>query len=148
MRASYRSFLLLVVVAGLAGAVVSGLALSVVVVWPAPRTMTVAVLGAGIGHAMIRDTQVAVAIGIAERELAHLGSNAVLGSLRTLERAGSIAGLIAIAMLASLAGYGVAVAAIAALVLIGAAGFALANARDGFTAPFRRIAGSPPAERD
>ncbi len=131
---------------GLLGAVLSGISLSVVVVWPAQWSMLFAVAGAGIAHGMVRDPQVAVAMDIAERELAHLGSTTVLGSLRTLERTGSIIGLVAIAILASFVGYVNAIAAIAGLVFAGAAGFALASAASYLSPRSRRIAESPPAD--
>jgi predicted MFS family arabinose efflux permease len=133
---------------GLIGAVISGLSLCVVAVWPAQWSMLVAVAGAGIGHGMVRDPQVAVAMEIAERELAHLGSSAVLGSLRTLERGGSIVGLIAIALFASYAGYPIAVAVIAGLSLVGAAGFAVSILGGGVSSQSRQTAKPPPAETD
>lgn len=108
----------------LLGAVVCGVSLCAVVIWPASWSMLVAVAGAGIGHGMVRDTQIAIAMEIAERELGHLGTTAVLGSLRMLERLASIVGLIAIAAISSQVGYINAIAAMAALVLVGAAAFA------------------------
>jgi len=133
---------------GLIGAVISGLSLCALVAWPAQWSMLVAVAGAGIGHGMVRDPQVAVAMEIAERELAHLGSTTVLGSLRTLERCGSIVGLIAMALFASLAGYPAAIAAIAGLSLAGAAGFAVVTLGGPVISRSRRTAESPPAGTD
>lgn len=108
----------------LTGAVICGASLCAVVAWPANWSMLIAVAGAGIGHGMVRDPQVAVAMEIAERDLAHLGPTVVLGSLRTLERLASVVGLIAVAALSSIVGYIASIAAIAALVLVGAAAFA------------------------
>ena len=79
---------------------------------------------AGIGQGLVRGSQVAVAMNIAETELSHIGPNAVLGALRTLERGGSVVGLIAIAFLSSHIGYAGATGATALWVLVGAALFA------------------------
>ena len=72
---------------------------------------------------MVRGPQVSVAMSIAETDLAHLGSNAVLGSLRTLERGGSIIGLVSIALLSSHIGYAAAMGVIGVWVLAGVAVF-------------------------
>jgi predicted MFS family arabinose efflux permease len=112
----------------ISGAVISGLCLCVPVFWPSQWSMFVAVGGAGIGHGMIRDTQVAIAMEIAERDLARIGANAVLGSLRTLERGGSIAGLICIALISSFSGLITAIGAVAVWVMAGAAVFAFGMA--------------------
>jgi len=133
---------------GLIGTVIAGLSLCVVALWPAQWSMLVAVAGAGIGHGMVRDPQVAVAMEIAENELAHLGPSVVLGSLRTLERGGSIIGLIGIALFASYAGYASAVALIAGICLVGAAGFAVSTLGGGLSSRSRQTAEPPPAETD
>jgi len=132
----------------LLGAVVVGLSLGVVALWPAQWSMLVAVAGAGVGASMVRDPQVAYAMEIAEQELAHLGPNSVLGSLRTLERGGSIVGLVGFALLAGQAGYPGTVAVIAGLTLAGAAGFAVVTFGGRVIRRSRRIEGSPPAGRD
>ena len=126
---------------GLIGALLSAASLLAFVVWPAPWSMLVAVAGAGIAHGMVRDSQVAVALEIAERELADLGSNTVLGSLRTLERLGSTIGLIAIALFSSYVGYVNAIAIIAGLVLAGAAAFAAVYFGNGINSRSRRPEG-------
>ena len=87
--------------------------------------MLAAVAGAGIGHSLVRDPQVAIAMEIAETELHRIGANPVLGALRTLERAGSIFGLVALALLSSHAGYGFTIGVMSAWVLLGSALFAL-----------------------
>jgi hypothetical protein len=66
---------------------------------------------------------------IAESDLAYVGTNAVLGSLRVLERGGSIVGLLCIAAFASYAGYAAAAGAVAIWVLCGATLFAVALVR-------------------
>lgn len=124
---------LAVPVIALAGAVLSGAALLLVVVWPSQLAMVGAVLGAGVGHGMTRGAQVSSAMAIAETELARLGPTAVLSALRTLERGGSIAGLLGIALLAGMAGYANATLAVSIWVLSGAAlyGLIAINAREG-----------------
>ena len=92
------------------------------------------------------DVGVAVALEIAERELADLGSNTVLGSLRTLERLGSIIGLIVIAFLSSYIGYLNAVAVIAGLVFAGAGGFALVTLLHYLNSRSRQTEGSSPVD--
>lgn len=109
---------------GTLGSLLSAASIMVFVVWPTELAMLVAVAGTGIAHALVRDPLVNLAMDIAESDLRHLGANAVLGSLRTLERIGSIAGLLALAALSSVIGYAGAMAAIAALVLAGVAIFA------------------------
>jgi len=107
------------------GAIVSGLALLMGAAWESQLGIFMAVWIAGIGHGMVRGPQVSVAMSIAEADLAYLGSNAVLGSLRTLERGGSIIGLVLIALLSSYLGYAVAIGAMGVLVLAGSAVFVI-----------------------
>ena len=99
--------------------------------------MFVTVLFAGIGHGMVRGPQVSVAMSIAERDLVDLGPNAVLGSLRTLERGGSIAGLILIALLGSNLGYPVAIGVVGVWCLAGVAAFIGSIALSGGLQAFR-----------
>jgi len=109
----------------LTGAVLAGIAMFAPFLWQAQWAMLVAVCGTGLAQGLIRGSQVAIAMEIAESELANIGTNAVLGSLRTLERGGSVAGLICIAAFASYAGYAAAAGAVAIWLLLGAALFAL-----------------------
>lgn len=109
--------------AAVLGAVVSGASLLVGAAWETQLAVFVAVLGAGVGHGMIRGPQVSIAMAIAESELERLGSNAVLGSLRTLERGGSIIGLVIIALLSSHIGYAAATGVIGVWVLVGVTAF-------------------------
>lgn len=132
----------------LIGAVISGFSLCVPVLWPSHWSMLIAVAGAGIGHGMVRDPQVAVAMEIAENELAHLGSNAVLGALRTWERGGSILGLVGMALFASIAGYTNTIAVIAGLTLVGAAGFSAVTLGRYLISRSRQIEESPLAGKD
>ena len=132
---------------GLIGAVFTALSLCVVVFWPAQYTMFIAVAGSGVGHGMVRDAQVAVAMEISEHELKHLGSNVVLGSLRTLERLGSIIGLICVALISSYAGYTITTALIASLIFVGAIWFALVSGTK-FNSRFQQIEESRQVETD
>ncbi len=109
----------------LAGLVISSMALAVTAIWPTYWSMLTAVLGAAIGQAMIRDPTVAVALSLAEHELRHLGNDAVLSSLRTFERSGSLIGLVSIALISSHFGYSWAIAAISIWLALGAAGITL-----------------------
>jgi MFS family permease/HAMP domain-containing protein len=133
---------------GLFGAIISALSLCAVIFWPAQWSMLIAVIGVGLGHGLIRDPQVSFAMEIAERELSHLGSNTVLGSLRTLERLGSIAGLISIALITSYTGYTISTALMAGMVFIGAIGFGVVVAGGRVNSRSRQNAESPPVGRD
>ena len=132
----------------LIGSILSGFALWLVVAWPVEWSMVVAVTISGISLGLTRDSQVAIAMEIAETELVHLGSAAVLGSLRTLERLGSIAGLVAVALASSYAGYLGAIGIIAVWILVGAGGFALMMASRNITSRFQRTGESPPVDTD
>lgn len=107
------------------GAILSGVSLLVGASWGSQLGILVAVWGAGIGYGMVRGPQVSMAMSIAETDLAHLGSNAVLGSLRTLERGGSIIGLVLVALFSSYFGYAPAIGVIGIWVLTGVAAFAV-----------------------
>lgn len=118
----------------LVGAALAGLALVPVALAPSSQTMVLAMIGAGAGGAMVRGTQVSLALSLAESKLAGLGPAAVLGALRTGERLGSITGLFLIAWLSGMVGYGTATLAIAIWTLVGGALFAIAGGRDFLTA--------------
>ncbi len=110
----------------MAGAALAGAGLLAFAVWPGEWVMVVAVLLAGVGHGFVRGAQVSLAMTIAERELPEAGTVVVLGSLRTLERVGSVLGLVLIAWLAGAVGYTAATGAVAAWTLVGLALFATA----------------------
>lgn len=112
----------------LSGGLLAGISLLAVAVWPGEITMIFAVLGCGIGHGMVDGSKVSFAMSISETELAHLGADPVLGALRTMERLGSIAGLLLVAALAGQFGYAFATGVVAAWSLAGAALFALSIA--------------------
>ncbi len=85
---------------GLAGAISGGVLL---VLWASTSTFTVlvAVLVVGIAHAAIRGPQLALGMELAQEEVAGVGRDAVLAAMRSLERVGSLIGLVVIAVLAS-----------------------------------------------
>ncbi len=105
------------------GAIISGVSLLLGAAWGTQLGIFVAVLFAGIGHGMVRGPQVSVAMTIAESDFTDLGPNTVLGSLRTLERGGSIAGLILIALTGSIMGYPFAIGVVGVWSLVGVAAF-------------------------
>jgi hypothetical protein len=105
------------------GGVLASAALLAGASWGTQSGILIAVWGAGIGQGMMRGPQVSIAMSLAETDLAELGSNAVLGSLRTLERGGSIIGLIVIALLGSHFGYAAATAVVGAWMLLGVIAF-------------------------
>ena len=74
---------------------------------------------------------------IAETSLRHLGSSTVLGTLRGLERGGSIVGLIIVASLTTKIGYDGAMGIIALWVLAGAMAFVAVNLLNGSPAVMR-----------
>lgn len=105
------------------GSVLSGFSLLLGAAWGTHLGMFIAVWIAGIGHGMVRGPQVSVAMTIAENNLAEQGSNAVLGSLRTLERGGSIVGLILVAWVGSKFGYPTAIGVVGVWCLVGVVAF-------------------------
>lgn len=94
-----ESFSLSAVIAGLGG-LVSGAGLLLLSQWYGFWTIVAAIALAGIGHGMIRATVVAVAVGSTKGGPDSPEAAANLGALRTFERAGSILGLMATAMIA------------------------------------------------
>jgi MFS family permease len=105
------------------GSVLSGFSLLLGAAWGTQLGMFIAVWVAGIGHGMVRGPQVSVAMTIAESKLADLGFNAVLGSLRTLERGGSIFGLVLVAWVGSKLGYPTAIGLVGVWCLVGVVAF-------------------------
>jgi MFS family permease/methyl-accepting chemotaxis protein len=119
------------------GGILCGIALLAGASWGTQLGVLVAVWIAGIGQGMMRGPQVSIAMSLAETDLAQLGSNTVLGTLRTLERGGSIVGLIMIALASSYIGYPASMAVVGAWVLVGVVAFAVAFA----------IRGKPPGNQ-
>lgn len=108
-----------------AGAAVTATTLLLAGSLPGQLPVMAAVLGAGVGHGMVRGAQVSLAIEIAETDLARIGPTATLGALRTLERAGSIVGLVLVAALSGMLGHAAAISMIAGIVIGGAVVFAV-----------------------
>lgn len=98
---------------------VSGLSLLPVAFAVTQATMALAMIGAGAGSALVRGTQVSIALDLAETDLSHIGHAAVLGALRAGERLGSIAGLVLVASVAGAAGYQTAIVVVAVWSLAG-----------------------------
>ena len=108
-----------------AGAALSFAALALPVVSMNQLTILVAVVLAGVGYGMLRGPLVSLAMAIAEDELVELGTTSVLSSLRTLERGGSILGLLAIAIVTTVFGYVPAIATLSLWALVGTVLFLL-----------------------
>ncbi len=108
----------------LVGLALAGLSLLAVVAWPGELAMLGAVLGGGLGYGLARGPQVSITVRLAETGLRALGSNAVLGALRTWERGGAILGLLVIAAISGTFGFAAATGLVAAWVLVGAALYA------------------------
>lgn len=119
-------------VAALSGQLIASVSLVPIVFWPDQVTMVVAVLGAGIGHGFIRTAQISVAIDLCESDEATLDQTSALVAMRTLERGGSILGLLAIAAVAGFLGYIGAIAVVAVWSMIGALLFLPFVARSAF----------------
>ena len=113
------------------GTVLSGFALLLCAAWGTQVGIFISVWAAGIGYGMVRGPQVSIAMTIAESNLADLGSNAVLGSLRTLERGGSIVGLVLVAWIGSQLGYPTAIGIVGLWCLVGAVSFVGSMASSG-----------------
>jgi MFS family permease len=112
-------------IAVVGGAVIAGSALLVPAYWPAYWSVLLSVSAAGLAHGLIRDSQIAIALEIAEGEMKEVGVETVFGAFRVLERIGSIIGLVCVAAIASFAGFPVAIATIALCILSGALVFGL-----------------------
>jgi predicted MFS family arabinose efflux permease len=94
------------------GSVASGIVLLVPAWTTTDVTVLVAVLVVGIGHTAIRGPQIDLALSIAETEMPGPGREPVLAAMRTLERLGSLVGLLVVAVLVARFGLGVAMASI------------------------------------
>lgn len=104
-RASYRTLV------GM-GSVISGVALLLPAFSLSALSISVAVLFVGIGHAAVRGPQIALALDIANTELPGTGRGPVLAAMRSIERLGSLAGLLIVAILAAWFNLALAVGAI------------------------------------
>ncbi len=109
----------------------SGLALSLFAFWPIPMVLVFSLAISGLGFGLARGAQVSLVMTAAETELKDVGIVAVLGSLRTLERVGSVIGLVIMAGIAGSFGYVAAIGAIAAWTIAGTVLAALVFLREG-----------------
>lgn len=116
---------------GLAATLLGGCGLAAFVIWPGEPALVGAVFCAGLGHGAVRAAQVSLAMTVAEADLRHLGPASVLGALRTIERFGSMIGLLVIAGIAGGAGLAAATGAVAVWLFAGAAVFATAFLKRG-----------------
>jgi MFS family permease len=110
-----------------AGSVLSGTVLLLPAAAPNTLTILFAVLVVGIGHAAIRGPQVALAMDLAERSVPGSGRGAILAAMRSLERLGSLVGLIAIAVIASRFSLAVAISTVGISTALAGVGFLAAG---------------------
>lgn len=120
-RVAGRRFALWSLVA--AGSVVSAAALFVPAIAPSTLTISLAVLVVGIGHVAIRGPQIALALEIADAQLPLGGRDAALAAMRSLERLGSLAGLLVISVIAARFGLETAIGAVAVAGVLAGIGF-------------------------
>jgi predicted MFS family arabinose efflux permease len=83
------------------GSVMSGAVLLLPAFSLSALTVSVAVLVVGIGHAAVRGPQISLALDIANTELHDAGRGPILAAMRSVERLGSVAGLLVVAILAA-----------------------------------------------
>jgi predicted MFS family arabinose efflux permease len=94
------------------GSVVSGVALLLPAWSTTSLTVFFAVFVVGVGHAAVRGPQIDLALSFAETEMPESGREPVLAAMRTLERLGSLVGLLVVAVLVAQFGLGAAMASI------------------------------------
>jgi len=87
------------------GALISGIGLVAFHQWHNFWAVVFSVGILGLSHALIKAPQITLSLDLCKAEVASVGHNMVLGTLRLLERFGSIAGLIAGAMMINAYGY-------------------------------------------
>lgn len=97
-----------------AGSVVSGAILLLPALAPSALTVALAVLVVGVGHTIVRGPQVALALDIADAQSMPGGRGAVLAAMRSLERVGSLIGLLVVSLLAARYDLNVAIGAVGA----------------------------------
>ena len=111
------------------GSLLSGAVLLLPALRPSVLSMALAVLVVGVGHTAVRGPQVALALDIAEAEFPEAGHGPVLAAMRSLERLGSLIGLLAVAVLAAAFGLDTATATIGAAAAIAAMVYLVASPR-------------------
>ena len=87
------------------GSLLSGIGLVAFHQWYNFWAVVLAVIFLGLSHALIKAPQIALSLEICKAEVHTAGHNVVLGSLRLLERFGSIIGLITGAVMIDYYGY-------------------------------------------
>lgn len=102
-----------------AGALLGGVTLLAAAAVTNGWTMIVAAIGTGLGYGLVSGPKTATVMELAEGRLTHIGSERVLGTVRVMDRIGSVVGLIAIAAVAGSFGYSAGMGFIAILVLAG-----------------------------
>lgn len=110
-----------------AGSLVPSLALLLPTASPSQLMISLAVLVVGVGHAAVRGPQVALAIDLAERSMPSSGRGAVLAAMRSLERLGSLIGLVVVGIIAGRVGLQAAELVVAAACGVVAVGFLVAG---------------------
>ncbi len=83
------------------GSVISGAVLLLPAWSPSVLSLSLAVFVVGVGHTAVRGPQIDLALQIAETELPDVGRDPVLSAMRSLERLGSLVGLLLVAVLAA-----------------------------------------------
>ncbi|TIU31080.1 MAG: MFS transporter, partial [Mesorhizobium sp.] len=107
------------VIITIAGALLGGVTLLAAAAVTTSWTMVTAAIGTGLGYGLVTGPRTATVLELAEGRLAHIGSERLLGTVRVMERLGSVAGLIVIAGVAGRFGYSAGMGLIAVLVLAG-----------------------------
>ncbi|MDX8520185.1 MFS transporter [Mesorhizobium dulcispinae] len=102
-----------------AGALLGGVTLLAAAAMTSGWTMLAAAIGTGLGYGLVTGPQTATVMELAEGRLVHIGSEKIVGTVRVMERLGSVAGLIVIAGVAGTFGYSAGMGLIAVLVLAG-----------------------------
>jgi predicted MFS family arabinose efflux permease len=83
------------------GSVIAGAVLLLPAWSPSLLSLSLAVFVVGVGHTAVRGPQIDLALQIAEDELPGVGRDPVLSAMRSLERLGSLVGLLLVAVLAA-----------------------------------------------
>jgi MFS family permease len=109
------------------GSLLSGAALLIPSMNPSAVTVSVAVLVVGFGHSAVRGPQIALALDIAEQDKDEGGRGATLAAMRSLERLGSLVGLLFVALLAARFDLLIAMGAIGVVVAIAAVLFLISH---------------------
>lgn len=87
------------------GTLLSGAAIAVLSTWSGMAAVMVAVALFGVAHAVSISPQLALATEVCRREAEMIGQTTILGLLRMLERAGSVAGPLLVAALVASYGF-------------------------------------------